>query len=116
MLSSHLRWDLHLMFGVTVDALSAGVGGFTSITTKAISINTFHFWLVEESVILAMQADEVFYLEDRKNDEHMEVDTLCRLDIYLTMVERPIVHHVADFIIDDDEQLSHQTGSSYDKQ
>ena len=40
-------------------------------------------------------------------NEHIEDDTLCRLDVDLTIVERLVVHHVVDdFINDDDEQLS----------
>ncbi|TYK04774.1 uncharacterized protein E5676_scaffold68G00870 [Cucumis melo var. makuwa] len=38
-------------------------------------------------------------------DEHIEDDTLCRLDIDPIVVERPVVHHVInDFMNDDDEQ------------
>ena len=46
-------------------------------------------------------------------DEHIEDDTLCRLDVDPIVVERPIVRHVVDnFINDDDEQLSVQSRSS----
>ena len=46
-------------------------------------------------------------------NEHIEDDTLCRPDVDPTVVERPIVHHVVDdFIDDDDAQLSPQSGSS----
>ena len=49
-------------------------------------------------------------------DEHIEDDTLYKPNIDLTMVERSVVHHVADdFIDDNDEQLSHQSGSSGDE-
>ena len=36
---------------------------------------------------------------DQRVDEHVEDNTLCRLDINPTMVERPIVRHVADDFI-----------------
>ncbi|TYJ98100.1 zinc finger BED domain-containing protein DAYSLEEPER-like [Cucumis melo var. makuwa] len=49
--------------------------------------------------------------------DHVEDGTLCRVDIYPTVVERSIVRHVVDdFINDDDEQLSVQSGSSDDKE
>ncbi|TYK29226.1 gag protease polyprotein [Cucumis melo var. makuwa] len=49
-------------------------------------------------------------------DEPIEDVTLCRLDVDPTVVERLIVRQVADdFIDDDDEQLSHQSGSKDDK-
>ena len=46
-------------------------------------------------------------------DKHIEDDTLCKTDIDPTIIERPVVRHVADNFIDDmDEQLSHQSGTS----
>ena len=49
-------------------------------------------------------------------DEHIKDDTLCRTDVDPTIIKRPIMHHVTnDFIDDEDEQLSHQSGSSDDK-
>ena len=49
-------------------------------------------------------------------DKDIEDDTLCRTDVDPTIVERPIVHHVADDFIDDgNEQLSHQSGISDDE-
>ena len=103
---------------------------------------------MEELVVLATQAHQVFCLNDPKNgsnwkivqviqnkriwdvpkvddienelfnvleiivshrvDEHIEDDTLCRIDVYPTIVKRLIVHHVTDDFIDDmDEHLSH---------
>ncbi|KAA0063200.1 uncharacterized protein E5676_scaffold2774G00080 [Cucumis melo var. makuwa] len=104
------------------------------------SLNTSRFWYVEELVILATQAHQVFYVDDPKNgsnwkvvqviqnkciwdvpevedvenehinilevvvshqvDDHIEDDTLCRIDVDLTIVERPVVHHVTDDFID----------------
>ena len=51
-------------------------------------------------------------------DDHVENDTLCRVDVDLTVVETPIVRHVVNnFINDDDEQLSVQSRSSdYEEQ
>ncbi|TYK00197.1 uncharacterized protein E5676_scaffold1333G00100 [Cucumis melo var. makuwa] len=41
-------------------------------------------------------------------DDHIEDDTLCRTDVYPTIVERLIVRHVTDDFIDNvDEHLSH---------
>ncbi|KAA0035027.1 hypothetical protein E5676_scaffold155G00610 [Cucumis melo var. makuwa] len=112
------------------------------------SLNTSRFWYVEEPVILATQAYQVFYVNDPKNgsnwkvvqvvqnkriwdvpevedvendhinvleivishqvDDHIEDDTLCRIDVDPTIVERPVVRHVTDDFIDDvDEHLSH---------
>ncbi|TYK07862.1 uncharacterized protein E5676_scaffold1933G00050 [Cucumis melo var. makuwa] len=49
-------------------------------------------------------------------DEHIEDDTLCRPDVDPTVVEKSIIRHVADdFIDNDDEQLSHQSGSIDDE-
>ncbi|TYK26955.1 uncharacterized protein E5676_scaffold322G00150 [Cucumis melo var. makuwa] len=49
-------------------------------------------------------------------NEHIEDDTLCRIDVDPTIVERSIVRHVANDIIDDgDEQLSHQSGTCDDE-
>ena len=49
-------------------------------------------------------------------DKDIEDDTLCRTDVDPTIIKRPIMHHVTnDFIDDEDEQLSHQSGSSDDK-
>ena len=49
-------------------------------------------------------------------DEHIEDDTLYMPKVDTTVIEGPVVHHVADDFIDDgDEQLSHQSGSSDDK-
>ena len=46
-------------------------------------------------------------------DDHIEYNTLCRLDVDPIVVERLIVHHVVDnFINDDDEQLFVQSESS----
>ncbi|KAA0048547.1 CACTA en-spm transposon protein [Cucumis melo var. makuwa] len=46
-------------------------------------------------------------------DEHIEDDTLCRTDVNPIIVERPIVHHVADNFIDDgDEQFTMSSFSS----
>ncbi|KAA0051844.1 uncharacterized protein E5676_scaffold609G00470 [Cucumis melo var. makuwa] len=71
------------------------------------SINKLHFWFTEEPVILANQAHQVFYLEDPQNDERIEDDTLCRLDVDPIVVERLVMRHVAnDFIDDEDAQLS----------
>ncbi|KAA0049832.1 uncharacterized protein E5676_scaffold118G00400 [Cucumis melo var. makuwa] len=73
-----------------------------------------------ESVILANQTHQVFYFEDLQNeivighsmDEHIENDTLCKPRVVLIVVQRSIVHHVADdFINDDDAQLSPQNMS-----
>ncbi|KAA0040953.1 CACTA en-spm transposon protein [Cucumis melo var. makuwa] len=62
MISSHLRWDLYLTFGLTVDALLVGP------------------------------------------------------NVHPAVAERPVVRHVIDnFIDDDDEQLSYQNGSSDDE-
>ncbi|TYK06669.1 gag/pol protein [Cucumis melo var. makuwa] len=107
------------------------------------SINTSHFWFPEESVILATQVHQVFYIDNPKNGrnwkviqvvqnkriwdipkvvgshcvaDHIEDDTLCRLDVDPIVVERPTIRHVIDnFINDDDEQLSVQSGSSDDE-
>ena len=50
---------------------------------------------------------------DHRVANDIVVDTLCRLDVDPTVMERPIVHHVVDnFINDNDEQLSIQSGSS----
>ncbi|TYK01245.1 uncharacterized protein E5676_scaffold49G00310 [Cucumis melo var. makuwa] len=50
---------------------------------------------------------------DHRVDEHIEDNTLYRFDVDPTVVERPIVRHVADdFIHDGDEQLLHQSESS----
>ncbi|KAA0035038.1 CACTA en-spm transposon protein [Cucumis melo var. makuwa] len=40
-------------------------------------------------------------------DEHIEDDTLCRTDVDLTIVERPIVRHVTDDFIDDVNEHLH---------
>ena len=41
-------------------------------------------------------------------DDHIEDDTLCRIDVDPTIAERPIVRHVTNNFIDDvDEHLSH---------
>ena len=48
-------------------------------------------------------------------DEHIEDNTLCKTGIDPTIVERPIVRHVADDFIDGDEQLLHQIGTSNDE-
>ena len=46
-------------------------------------------------------------------NEHIEDDTMCKPDIDPDVVERPVVTHVIDnFIDDDDEQLSHHNRSS----
>ncbi|KAA0055896.1 CACTA en-spm transposon protein [Cucumis melo var. makuwa] len=46
-------------------------------------------------------------------DEHIEDDTLCRLDIDHAVVKKLVVRHVVDdFIDDDDEPLSHHNDSS----
>ena len=46
-------------------------------------------------------------------DEHIEEDTLCKLNVDPTVVERSIVRHIVeDFTNDDDEELSVQSGSS----
>ena len=46
-------------------------------------------------------------------DGQIEDDTLYKLDVDPTVVEKSIVHHVVDdFINDEDEQLSIQSGSS----
>ncbi|KAA0056494.1 CACTA en-spm transposon protein [Cucumis melo var. makuwa] len=82
------------------------------------SLNTSRFWYAEESVVLATQAHQVFYIDDPKNeivvshqvDDHIKDDTLCRNDVDPTIVERPIVRHVTDGFIDNvDEHLSHAT-------
>ncbi|TYK06516.1 (R)-mandelonitrile lyase 1-like [Cucumis melo var. makuwa] len=50
---------------------------------------------------------------DHRVVDHIKDDTLCKLDVDLTAVERLIVCHVVDeFINDDDEQLSVKSGSS----
>ncbi|TYK20936.1 CACTA transposable element [Cucumis melo var. makuwa] len=47
-------------------------------------------------------------------DDHIEDDTLCRIDVDPTIVERPVVRHVTDDFIDDvDEHLSHASIVSY---
>ncbi|KAA0026277.1 CACTA en-spm transposon protein [Cucumis melo var. makuwa] len=49
-------------------------------------------------------------------DDHIKDDTLCRTDVYLTIVERPVVRHVTDNFIDDvDEHLSHTSIMSYQR-
>ena len=49
-------------------------------------------------------------------DEHIDDDTLCRTDVYPTIVERPVVHHVTnDFIDDVDEYLSYEREANNDK-
>ncbi|KAA0037672.1 uncharacterized protein E5676_scaffold311G00590 [Cucumis melo var. makuwa] len=80
----------------------------------------FRFWYVEEPLILATQAHQE--VEDVENeyinilevvvshqvDDHIEDDTLCRIDVDPTIVERSIVRHVInDFIDNVDEHLSH---------
>ncbi|KAA0049894.1 receptor-like protein kinase FERONIA [Cucumis melo var. makuwa] len=51
-------------------------------------------------------------VSDRVAD-HVEDDTLCRVDVDPTVVERSVVHHVVDdFINDDNEQLSVQSRPS----
>ena len=46
-------------------------------------------------------------------DEHIEDDTLCRLNVDSKLVETLVVRHVIDdFINDDDEKISPQSGSS----
>ncbi|KAA0054887.1 cytochrome P450 CYP82D47-like [Cucumis melo var. makuwa] len=46
-------------------------------------------------------------------DEHIEDDPLCKPDVYPLVVERSAACHIVkDFIDDDDEQLSHKSGSS----
>ncbi|KAA0057443.1 uncharacterized protein E5676_scaffold216G001260 [Cucumis melo var. makuwa] len=53
---------------------------------------------------------------DHQVDEHIEDDTICRLDVDPTIVERSIICHIANnFIHDGDEQLSHQSRSSDDE-
>ena len=53
---------------------------------------------------------------DHQVDEHIEDDTICRLDVDPTIVERSIICHIANnFIRDGDEQLSHQSRSSDDE-
>ena len=53
---------------------------------------------------------------EHRVDEHIEDETLCRRNVDLILVERPIMHHVLDdFINDDDEKLSPQSGSTDDK-
>ncbi|KAA0033109.1 putative transposase [Cucumis melo var. makuwa] len=48
--------------------------------------------------------DEVFH----QVDDHIEDDTLCRIEVDPTIVERSVVRHVTDdFINDVDEHLSH---------
>ncbi|KAA0040340.1 hypothetical protein E6C27_scaffold460G00450 [Cucumis melo var. makuwa] len=79
------------------------------------SLNTSRFWYAEEPVILATRAHQVFYVDDPKNeagvshqvDDHIEDDTLCRNDVDLTIVERPVVHHVTDDFIDDPLYMSY---------
>lgn len=49
-------------------------------------------------------------------DEHIEENTLCRVDVDSTVVERLVVRHlIDDFINDDGEQLSPQNRSSNDE-
>ena len=49
--------------------------------------------------------------------DHIEDDTLCRVDVNLTMVERQIVRHVVDDLINnDDEKLFVQCGSNNDEE
>ena len=49
-------------------------------------------------------------------DKYIEDDTLCRPEDDPTVVERPDVRHVPNnFIDDNDEQLSPQSGSSDDE-
>ena len=46
-------------------------------------------------------------------DEHIEEDTLCRTDVDATIIERLVMRHVVnDFMDNEDEQLSHQNGTS----
>ena len=51
-------------------------------------------------------------------DEHvLEDDTLCRIEVDPTIVERPNVRHVADNFINDEndgQSSSHQNGSNDD--
>ena len=49
-------------------------------------------------------------------DRHIKDNTLCRTDVDSTIVERPVMHHVVEnFIDDEDQQLSHQSESSDDE-
>ena len=40
-------------------------------------------------------------------DEHIEDDNVCRPKVDPTIVERPIVHHVADDFIDNGDEQCH---------
>ena len=49
-------------------------------------------------------------------DEHIEDDTMCSTDVHPTIVERPVMRHVTDdFIDDEEEQLSYESRTSDDK-
>ncbi|TYJ97500.1 uncharacterized protein E5676_scaffold85G00050 [Cucumis melo var. makuwa] len=76
----------------------------------------------DERIDDSIAEDEIIEVEDVENehinilevvvshqvDDHIEDVTLCRIDVDLTIVERPVVRHVIDDFIDDvDEHLSH---------
>ncbi|KAA0041650.1 uncharacterized protein E5676_scaffold234G00900 [Cucumis melo var. makuwa] len=87
-------------------------------------INTSRFGVAEESNKHIWDMPEVDDIENEqlnvleiivghRVDEHMEDDTLYRIDVDPTIVERSVVRHVTnDFIDDGDEQLSHESGTS----
>ncbi|KAA0058327.1 uncharacterized protein E6C27_scaffold409G00080 [Cucumis melo var. makuwa] len=58
-------------------------------------------------LVLSEGKNSVQGIIDHRVADHVEDNTLCRVDVDPTVVERPIVRHVIDdFINDDDEQLS----------
>ncbi|KAA0032180.1 acidic leucine-rich nuclear phosphoprotein 32 family member A-like [Cucumis melo var. makuwa] len=84
------------------------------------AINTFHFWFAEESIILATHAYQVLYLDDPNNGTNWKVVQVGSIiSIYEmcpkwmmpkvdpTIVEIPIVHHVADDFIDNEDEQCH---------
>ncbi|KAA0032142.1 uncharacterized protein E5676_scaffold186G00260 [Cucumis melo var. makuwa] len=75
-------------------------------------IQNKHIWDVPE--VEDVQNDHINVLEivvSHQVDDHIEDDTLCRIDIDPTIVKRPIVRQVTeDFIDDMDEHLSHASG------
>ena len=78
-----------------------------------------HVWNVPK--VKDIENDQLNVLEvivKHRVDEHViEDDTLCKTEVDPTIVERPSVRHVMkNFINDeDDEQSSHQSGSSDDE-
>ncbi|KAA0053278.1 hypothetical protein E6C27_scaffold102G00790 [Cucumis melo var. makuwa] len=73
-------------------------------------------WDVPEGEDIENEQFNVLEIDvEHRVDEHIEDDTLCRVKVDPTVVERPDVHHVAgNFIDDDDEQLSSPLGGLSD--